>query len=90
MRKNARRSSPASQGVKLVRIPLGSTETVYWLEERLAEARRGELIGIAAICMYSHSDYGISIRGEIRKSPVYTRGLLPELDHELGRILRSK
>lgn len=67
----------------------GSTETVYWLEERLEEARRGELIGIAAISMYSHSEYAIAIKGEIRKAPTFTRGLLPEMDYQLGRIIRG-
>lgn len=64
----------------------GSSETVLWLEARLAEARRGELIGIAAITMYRHNDYGISIKGETRRSPIFTRGLLPELDAELGHL----
>jgi hypothetical protein len=69
----------------------GSRETVYWLEERLFEAvgRGGgpQLIGIAAICMYGHNDYAISIKGEIRRAPTFTRGLLPEVDYQLRRIL---
>jgi hypothetical protein len=66
----------------------GSKETVYWFNERHHEALRGELIGVAAICMYSHSHYAISIKGEIRRAPTFTRGLLPEMDYQLGRILR--
>lgn len=68
----------------------GSKETAYWLEERLDEALRGRLIGIAAICMYGHNDYAMSIRGEIRKAPTFTRGLLPELDYQLARIIRGR
>lgn len=72
----------------------GSKELVYWLEERLREAAIGRdgrrLIGIAAVCMYSHNDYAISIRGEIRRSPTFTRGLLPEMDYQLARIIRGR
>lgn len=72
----------------------GSPETIYWLEERLTEAlgkaNGPRLIGIAAVCMYTHNDYAISIRGEIRRSPTFTRGLLPEMDYQLGQILRSR
>ena len=68
----------------------GSKETVYWLEERMGEAYRRELLGIAAVCMYSHNDYALSIKGEIRSAPDVTRGLLPELDYQLGRIMRRR
>jgi hypothetical protein len=75
-----------------IRLP-GSPETLYWLEERTAEAmgRKPRLLrGIAAICMYSHNDYAISIRGEIRRCPTFTRGLIPELDYQLGEIFRGR
>lgn len=80
--------SRAAPNVVAISFP-GSAETVYWLEARLDEARRGGLIGIAAISMYTHSDYAISIKGEIRKAPNAARGLLPELDYEFSRILRK-
>lgn len=82
-------------GAKLYAIQFaGSKEVVYWLDERLHEAAAGRrdgrhLIGIAAICMYSHSDYAISIRGEIRRAPTFTRGLLPEMDFQLDRIIKG-
>lgn len=68
---------------------------MYWLDERLREAAvvdpsRRKLIGIAAVCMYGYNDYAISIKGESRKSPIITRGLLPEMDYQLGRIIRGK
>lgn len=73
----------------------GSKEVVYWLDERMHEAATGRqdsrhLIGIAAICMYSHNDYAISIKGEIRRAPIFTRALLPEMDYQLGRIIRGR
>jgi hypothetical protein len=49
-----------------------------------------KLIGIAAICMYGHNDYAISIKGEIRRAPTFTRGLLPEVDFQLARILKGQ
>lgn len=67
-----------------------SKEVIYWLDERIYEAHRGQLIGIAAICMYSHNDYAISIRGEIRRAPTFTRGLLPEMDYQLAQIIRGR
>jgi hypothetical protein len=71
----------------VVRFP-GSKETTYWLEERYTEAIHGRLIGVAAIAMYSHSHYAISIRGEIRRAPTFARGLLGELDYQLAQIIR--
>lgn len=68
----------------------GSIETAYWLDERLREAHESRLIGVAAICMYGHNDYAISIKGEIRRAPTFTRGLLPELDYQLARIIRDR
>jgi hypothetical protein len=68
----------------------GSAETRYWLEARLDEAVEDHLIGVAAICMYRGNHYAISIKGEIRRVPIITRGLLPEVDYELARIIRGK
>lgn len=73
----------------------GSREVVYWLDERQREAIIGRrdglhLIGVAAVCMYSHNDYAISIKGEIRRTPTFTRGLLPEMDNQLARIIRGQ
>ena len=48
---------------------------------------RGELIGLASIAMYNHNHYAIAIKGEIRRSPIFTRGLLPQLGHQLDRII---
>ncbi len=39
--------------------------------------------------MYSHNHYAIAIKGEIRRSPTFTRGLLPEMDYRLAQILRG-
>lgn len=68
----------------------GSAETEAYLAERHKEAALGDLIGCAGIWMYSQNNYAIAIKGEIRRSPIITRGLLPELDYRLGKIIRSR
>lgn len=72
----------------VIRFP-GSAETEIYLDARHREAARGDLIGIAAVMMYSHNHYALAIKGEIRQSPTVTRGLLPELDYQLAQILRG-
>ncbi len=68
----------------------GSAETEIYLAARHREAARGELIGYAGVMMYGHNHYAMAIKGEIRRSPTFARGLLPELDHHLAQILRGK
>lgn len=68
----------------------GSEETEIYLSARQREAARGKLIGYAGIAMYGHNHYALAIKGEIRRSPIFTRGLLPELDYQLGRIIRGE
>lgn len=68
----------------------GSEETEIYLSARHREAARGDLIGLAAIAMYGHNHYALAVKGEIRRSPILARGLLPELDHQLARIIRGK
>ena len=68
----------------------GSEETEIYLSARHQEAARGDLIGLMAISMYAHNHYALAVKGEIRRSPIFARGLLPELDHQLARIIRSK
>lgn len=68
----------------------GSQETEIYLSARHREAARGELIGYAGIAMYGHNHYALAVKGEIRRSTLAPRGLLPELDDLLARISRSK
>lgn len=75
--------------LKVVQFPRGSPETVRILEQMLQEARDGRLIGLAYVAMYHHNDYGLGIKGETRRAPIITRGMLPELDHLLAQIIRG-
>lgn len=78
-----------SSNLVLIRFS-GSEETEIYLSARHREAARGDLIGFAGIAMYGHNHYALAVKGEIRRSPIFTRGLLPELDHELDRIIHGK
>lgn len=68
----------------------GSEETEIYLSARQQEAARGKLIGYAGIAMYGHNHYALAVKGEIRRSPILARGLLPELDDQLARIIRGE
>ena len=83
------RSGKPRAALRVVEFP-GSKELIYWLEARIDEALRGELIGIAAISMYRHNHWAISIKGEARRAPIMTRGLLPEVDCQLQRIVHGE
>lgn len=74
--------------LRLVR-PCKSEDLVRALEDRLAEARAGRLIGIAYVAMYKTFDYGVDIAGETKRCPTLTRGMLHLLDEELSRIIRG-
>jgi len=68
----------------------GSEETEIYLDARHREAMSGDLIGLMAISMYAHNHYALALKGEIRRSPIFARGLLPQLGHELDLIIRGK
>lgn len=68
----------------------GSEETEIYLSARHREAARGDLIGLMAVSMYGHNHYAIAVKGEIRRAALTARGLIPELEHELDRILHRR
>jgi hypothetical protein len=65
-----------------------ATDTVQTLEELLALARRGELIGIAFVGMYTRRRIQTGTTGEATRSPVFTIGAVRVLEqsiiHHLG------
>lgn len=67
-----------------------SNDTIRALEILLADAMDGKLIGLAYVAMYqAPQEYVLDVAGETKRSPIFTRGLLPELDYELGKIIRG-
>lgn len=67
-----------------------SEHTVTALEELLAEARKGRIIGVGFIAIYRERKYIVNTAGEARRSPTFTRGALQALDDELSRMIREQ
>lgn len=67
-----------------------SPDTIVALEELLAHARKGQLIGIAFVGMYRRREYICNTTGEARRSPTFTRGMLKALDDKLGAFVGSR
>lgn len=57
------------------------------LEDLLAEARAGRLIGFAYVAMRLERSYSVGAAGETRRSPTLTRGMLLLLDDELKALI---
>ncbi len=64
-----------------------SSDTVHALEELLADARAGQLIGIAFIGWYRHRQFITNTAGEARRDPSRTLGMVGALSHQLGERL---
>lgn len=60
-------------------------ETVSCLEQLLEDATRGDLIGIAFGALYRERRFIVDVVGECERNPVFTRGLVAELDDELSQ-----
>lgn len=67
-----------------------SPDTVVALEELLAHAKKGQLIGVAFVAMYRRREYICNTTGEARRSPTFTRGMLKALDDKLGVAVGSR
>lgn len=66
-----------------------SHDTVRALESMLEAARGGELIGMAYAAMFRERKYLVNATGEAYRNPTFSRGMLRDLDDELGRLNRS-
>ncbi len=62
-----------------------SGDTVEALEQLLAAARKGQVIGLAYVVMYKRRQFIANAAGEAKRNPVFTRGMLACLDDALGR-----
>lgn len=82
--------APQKPTLKLVQVirlipPNADADTIKELESLLMRARAGQIRGIA----YAAFEVGTShagVVGECREHPVFTRGLIQELDDVLRRI----
>lgn len=69
---------------------IGTAELEAYVAARHMEAAQGKLIGSATLWMYSNNHYTWAIKGEIRRSPLGARAMLPQLVYHLDEIIRSK
>jgi hypothetical protein len=67
-----------------------SHETVEVLEQLLALAQRGELIGIAFAGMVRQRHYFVNTAGEAHRNPTFARGMIAALDDELSDQARRE
>jgi hypothetical protein len=67
-----------------------STDTVECLDELLAMARAGEVIGIAYVAMLKRRKYIANTAGEAHRNPTFSRGMIQALDDQLGRRVRGE
>lgn len=67
-----------------------STDTVRCLETLLAQARKGEVIGLAFAAILKRRNYVVNTAGEAHRNPTFARGVLRALDDELAARVRTK
>ena len=65
------------------------SDAIAALEQLLAEAKAGRVIGLAYVVMRQGYDYDVGAAGETRRSPTFTRGMLCLLDDELAKLIRG-
>ena len=66
-----------------------SRDTVDCLEELLAWAKSGRLIGIAFAALLTEKEFITDTAGECRRNPVFARGLVASLDDSLREIIEG-
>lgn len=66
-----------------------SHETVDALEQLLAAAKRGEIIGVAYAAMLKQRNYIVNTAGEAYRNPTFTLGMVRVLDDELMQRVRG-
>lgn len=60
-----------------------SDDTVECLRQLLAEAERGNIMGLAFVALVRDRRFIRNVAGECARNPLYTRGLVAALDDHL-------
>lgn len=60
-----------------------SDDTVECLRQLLAEAERGNVMGLAFVALVRDRRFIRNVAGECARNPLYTRGLVAALDDHL-------
>jgi hypothetical protein len=66
-----------------------SHDTIACLETLLAQARRGQVIGLAYVAMLRKRAYIVNTAGEGYRNPTFSRGCVQALNDELGRRIQG-
>lgn len=67
-----------------------SRDTVECLEDLLAQARRGQVIGLAYVAMMKKREFIVNTAGEAYRNPTFTRGMVSALDDQLGERVKGQ
>lgn len=67
-----------------------SDDVVAHLEELLADAKEGKLVGLFYGAMYRQRVYFVDAVGEARRNPTWARGMVGDLWDSLGQLIGSK
>ena len=66
-----------------------SADTVDALEQLLARARQGDVVGLALAYLMPDSRYAVDTTGECARDPTFARGMVCALDDELSRLIHQ-
>lgn len=66
-----------------------SHETVEALEQLLAEARAGKILGFAYVAMRKRREFIGDAAGEAYRNPTFARGMVAALDDHLAELVRT-
>lgn len=69
---------------------IASKDTVECLEQLLAAARKGQVIGLAYAAMLKRREYVVNTAGEAYRNPTFTRGMLAALDDQMGEKVKGQ
>lgn len=62
-------------------------DTVSALEQMLAEAKYGKILGMAYAVIYRERTYIVDATDEVRRSATFARGMVACLDDELAKLI---
>jgi len=67
-----------------------SVDTVQALRQLLAEAERGEIVGVAFAAMYKRRNFFVGAAGEAYRNPTFARGMVCALSDQLGVQMKEE
>lgn len=64
-----------------------SEDTIECLQGLLAQAKAGELAGVAYVAIHKDRGYSVNTTGDVARNPTFARGMLQALDDRLAGLL---